>query len=104
MLHADEDELAARAQRMADAIGPPATVIPSASRAGGGSLPMTELEGPVCAVKPGAAGADALAGAIRRGDPPVVARVEDGRVLLDPRTMSDAEADQAAAAVRGSFS
>ena len=35
----------------------------------------------------------------RRGDPPVIARIEDGRVLLDPRTMSDAEAEAAGAAV-----
>ena len=60
---------------------------------------MTELEGPVCAVEPGSAGAAALAGALRRGDPPVIARIEDGRVLLDPRTMSDAEAEAAGAAV-----
>jgi hypothetical protein len=33
----------------------------------------------------------------------VIARVEEGRVLLDPRTMSDAEADEAAAAVRDSL-
>jgi L-seryl-tRNA(Ser) seleniumtransferase len=100
MLNADEDELGARAQRMADAIGPGATVIRSASRAGGGSLPLTELGGPVCAVEHRSVRADALAGALRRGEPPVVARVEDGRVLLDPRTMSDADAEQVAAAVR----
>jgi len=99
MLRADESELAGRAQRIADAIGSAAKVITSVSRAGGGSLPLTELEGPVCAVEPGSAGAAALAGALRRGDPPVIARIEDGRVLLDPRTMSDAEAEAAGAAV-----
>jgi len=100
MLRADESELADRAQRMVGAIGPPANVIRSASRAGGGSLPLTELEGPVCAVEVGAARAGALAGALRRGDPPVIARVDEGRVILDPRTMSDGEADGAASALR----
>jgi L-seryl-tRNA(Ser) seleniumtransferase len=100
MLHADEAELAGRAQRMAAAIGPAASVVRSASRAGGGSLPTLELEGPVCAVEPRAGGAAALAGALRRGEPPVVARIEDGRLVLDPRTLSDAEADAAAAAAR----
>ncbi|MFL5892512.1 MAG: L-seryl-tRNA(Sec) selenium transferase [Solirubrobacterales bacterium] len=100
MLRADESQLAERAQRMADAIGPAAGVIRSTSRAGGGSLPLMELEGPACAVEPPSGGAAALAGALRRGEPPVVARVEDGRVILDPRTISDAEADAAAAAVR----
>jgi L-seryl-tRNA(Ser) seleniumtransferase len=100
MLHAQDAELTHRAQRMADAIGPGAGVIRSVSRAGGGSLPLMELEGPVCAVQPRSSGAAALAGALRRGDPPVVARIEDAKVVLDPRTMSDAEADAAAAAVR----
>jgi L-seryl-tRNA(Ser) seleniumtransferase len=99
MLRADEAGLAERAHRIRDAIGSAANVIRSTSRAGGGSLPLTELEGPVCAVQPGTGGAAALAGALRRGEPPVVARVEDGRVILDPRTMSDAEADLAASAV-----
>ena len=29
---------------------------------------------------------DALAAALRRGDPPLVGRIERGRLLLDPRT------------------
>jgi L-seryl-tRNA(Ser) seleniumtransferase len=100
MLRAEESELAERAGRMADAIGPAASVIRSAARAGGGALPLMDLEGPVCAVAPGSTGAAALAGALRRDDPPIIARIEDGKVILDPRTMGDAEADAAAAAVR----
>ena len=98
MLHAGEAELSARAERMAAAIGSAASVRRSTARAGGGSLPLTELEGPVCIVEPGPAGADALAAALRRHEPPVIARVEEGGVVLDPRTMSDAEAEQAASA------
>jgi L-seryl-tRNA(Ser) seleniumtransferase len=103
MLQAPEEELNARAGRMADSIGAAAAVRRSTSRAGGGSLPLMDLEGPVCAVEPGSSGAGALVSALRRHDPPVIARVEEGRVLLDPRTMSDAEADEAAAAVRDSL-
>jgi hypothetical protein len=33
----------------------------------------------------------------------VIARIVKGRVVLDPRTMSDAEAEQAAAAVRAAL-
>jgi L-seryl-tRNA(Ser) seleniumtransferase len=104
MLHAGQAELMARAERMAASIGAAAVVQRSTSRAGGGSLPLLELEGPVCAVDPGRAGAGTLASALRHGDPPVIARVEEGRVLLDPRTMSDSEVDEAAAAVRDSLS
>jgi L-seryl-tRNA(Ser) seleniumtransferase len=100
MLHADDAELSARARRMAEAVGGAAAVRESTARAGGGSLPLTELDGPVCAVEPGPAGADALVAALRRHDPPVIARVEKNAVVLDPRTMNDAEAEEAAAAVR----
>jgi len=54
----------------------------------------------VCAVAPDADGADALLARLREADPPLVARIVRGRVVLDPRTMSDAEAAQAAATVR----
>ena len=38
--------------------------------------------------------------ALRAGDPPLVGRIADGRLLLDVRTLTDEEAEQAAAAVR----
>ena len=41
-----------------------------------------------------------LAVPLRLGEPPVIGVVRDGRLLLDCRTLSDAEADEAAAAVR----
>ena len=37
---------------------------------------------------------------MRIGCPPLVARIEDGRVLLDPRTLSDEEIELAADVVR----
>jgi L-seryl-tRNA(Ser) seleniumtransferase len=43
----------------------------------------------VLALAPG--GADRDAARLRRGDPPVVARVEDGRLVLDPRTVLPGE-------------
>jgi L-seryl-tRNA(Ser) seleniumtransferase len=103
MLRATEVELRTRVERMAKAIGPPAQIERATSRAGGGSLPLTELEGPVCAIDPGPAGADALVGRLRWHEPPVIARVENGRVLLDPRTMSDEDADRAAEAARSAL-
>jgi L-seryl-tRNA(Ser) seleniumtransferase len=101
MLTASEDVLAARAARMAEAIGVQAAVARAAGRVGGGALPLLDLEGPVVAI----AGAppDALARRLRAGEPPVLARIEDGRLLLDPRTLTDAEADAAAAAVRAAL-
>jgi seryl-tRNA(Sec) selenium transferase len=40
---------------------------------------------------------------LREADPPVIARIVRGRVVLDPRTMSDVDAEQAAAAVRAAL-
>jgi L-seryl-tRNA(Ser) seleniumtransferase len=45
-----------------------------------------ELPGPVVAL-PDAS----LAEPLRRGDPPLVGRIEDDRLLLDPRTLADDE-------------
>jgi L-seryl-tRNA(Ser) seleniumtransferase len=44
-------------------------------------------------------GADGQAARLREGDPPVITRISDGRVLLDPRTMSDEDVDLVAAAL-----
>jgi L-seryl-tRNA(Ser) seleniumtransferase len=41
-----------------------------------------------------------LSRALRAGSPPVVARVNEGRVLLDPRTLAEDELDLVAASVR----
>jgi L-seryl-tRNA(Ser) seleniumtransferase len=100
MLAADEDELSDRAARLAEAIGEPALVMQGASKPGGGSLPLTELTGPVCAIDPGPRGADELMTRLRGADPPVIARIAAGKVVLDVRTIADDEVDAAAAAVR----
>jgi L-seryl-tRNA(Ser) seleniumtransferase len=98
MLDVDAATLAARAQRLAEAAG--GRVVDGVARVGGGALPLLELAGPVVAVDPGPAGADALAAALRTGEPPVVALIRDGAVVLDPRTLADDELDAAGAAVR----
>jgi L-seryl-tRNA(Ser) seleniumtransferase len=97
MLTADEDALAARAERLAAATG--GTVIRAVARVGGGALPLLELHGPAVALDPGPASADALAASLRAGDPPLVGRIQDGRLLLDPRTLDDAEVEMAVEAV-----
>jgi L-seryl-tRNA(Ser) seleniumtransferase len=90
MLEATYDELRTRARMLADATG--GRVIEATARVGGGALPLLELSGPVVALEPGPAGVDALAAALRAGDPALVGRVRDGELLLDPRTLTDEEA------------
>jgi len=96
MLTAGQDELTARAERLATMV-PGAEVVPSTAKVGGGALPLLELPGPVVAI--GGAGIDALAAALRRGEPPLIGRIEAGRLLLDPRTLADDELEAAARAV-----
>jgi L-seryl-tRNA(Ser) seleniumtransferase len=96
MLIADEPQLRARADRLAQGAG---EVVEGKAKVGGGALPLLELEGPVCAVDPGELGVDELARRLREADTPVVARAREGWLLLDPRTLDDDEAREAAAAV-----
>ena len=81
----------ARAERLAGLVG--GTVEETVARVGGGALPLTELPSFACAVE------EELAAPLRTGEPPVVGVVRDGRLLLDCRTLADAEVDEVAAAV-----
>ena len=94
MLEATDDELTARARMLAEETG--GRVIEATARVGGGALPLLELSGPAVALDPGPSGVDALAAALRAGDPAVVGRVHAGELLLDPRTLNDEEARWAA--------
>jgi len=101
MLAAGEEVLSERARRLRDAAlqgGRAAEVVRGCGRAGGGALPLAELEGPVVAIA--GPDPDALAAALRAGDPALVGRVSDGRLVLDPRTLlGEAEVAQAARAL-----
>jgi L-seryl-tRNA(Ser) seleniumtransferase len=85
MLTADEATLRSRAERLAAAVG--GEVVPSVAKVGGGALPLLELPGPAVALD----GTDELAARLRAADPPVIGRIEDDRLLLDPRTLTDDE-------------
>jgi L-seryl-tRNA(Ser) seleniumtransferase len=66
------------------------SVDPIPSRIGGGALPDFELPGVGVRVEPEGS-VDALARRLRQGEPPVLARVHRGALLLDPRTLEDEE-------------
>ena len=89
MIAAPADGLRRRARRWARACGDAAGASLDTARSmiGGGSLPGEGLESPVCAIGAPPGGADAFAAALRGTDPPIVARIERGAVLLDPRTV-----------------
>ena len=98
-------ELRPRAAAVAAAVGPAASLRTGASVAGGGSLPGEGLESVLVEVDPAPAGAAAVLARLRAGDPPVVARAERGRVVVDLRTVppeQDALVARAVAAALGS--
>jgi L-seryl-tRNA(Ser) seleniumtransferase len=75
----------------------PLEVVDGESVIGGGAAPSSVLPTRLLAVGCDALSADELAARLRAGDPPIIARVEEGRVLLDLRTVFP-EQDEAVAA------
>jgi L-seryl-tRNA(Ser) seleniumtransferase len=91
MISANIDDLARRAQGWQAALhrisqaDTSLQVRDSDSTVGGGSLPGQTL--PTKALSISVASVDALAEKLRQADPPVIARIEDDLLLLDPRTV-----------------
>lgn len=105
MLTADPAELRARAATLAAAAPPGrATVVEAVAKVGGGALPLLELRGPAVALGDAADDPIALARALRTGRPPLLPRIADGRVLVDPRTLAADELADAAAAIAAALS
>jgi L-seryl-tRNA(Ser) seleniumtransferase len=99
MLGVTEHVLSQRAERLREGIGTArCEIVRAAAKVGGGALPLLELEGPAVALS--VDDPAALATALRIGDPSVIGRIHEGRLLLDPRTLADEEIAPAADAVR----
>ena len=82
-----------------------ALVVPGRSAIGGGSLPGETLPSWVlsltCSAPSG--GPEGVMERLRQGDPPVVARIEEDRVLLDPRTVLPEEDEALLQGVRAAL-
>jgi L-seryl-tRNA(Ser) seleniumtransferase len=92
MLREPPEAVRLRAERLAELVD--GEVEATIGRAGGGALPLAELPSYACAVE------ERLAAPLRAADPPVIGIVRDGRLLLDCRTLADAELIEVAEAVR----
>jgi L-seryl-tRNA(Ser) seleniumtransferase len=91
MMRLPAQEIRARAEAMekqlSAAAGLKSTIISGESLVGGGSAPTSSLPTFLLAITAESLSADELAARLRHNDPPIVARVEEGRVLLDLRTV-----------------
>lgn len=89
MLTLSSDELRSRATGLAamipDSLKP--ELVAGESAVGGGSFPGARLPTTLVSLSAKGLGVNGLAVRLRLGDPPVIARVENDRVLLDPRTL-----------------
>jgi L-seryl-tRNA(Ser) seleniumtransferase len=104
MLTVDAPTLARRAAELQQALGDQlARLEPGHSAVGGGSFPGAVLPTTVVTVDPGPLGASGLALRLRLGTPSLIARIDAGRVVLDPRTLPPDTLPAAAAAVRAAL-
>ena len=90
MMRLTQQEIGKRAEAVAAKVASPklkAEIIDGESVIGGGAAPSSVLPTRLVALSCAGVSADELAARLRSADPPVIARVEDGRVLLDLRTV-----------------
>jgi len=94
MLRMTVIELKARAEGFAQRVGPAAQPVALKSAVGGGSAPESFLQSwGVALVFAGLSGSE-IEARLRHSNPPVIGRIEDGRVVLDFRTVFPDEEDQ----------
>jgi L-seryl-tRNA(Ser) seleniumtransferase len=91
MMRLTKEAIGERAEALAARIVAPklkVEIVDGESVLGGGAAPSAVLPTRLLAVSCEGLSADELATRLRTSDPPIIARVEEGRVLLDLRTVS----------------
>ena len=96
MLAVSQEELRRRAQELAKRVtmsnsGLQAVVAETDSAMGGGALPGTAIPSYGLAVTHPKLTADAISALLRRHEPPIIARIEEDRVMIDMRTLLEGE-------------
>ncbi|HEY6308988.1 MAG TPA: L-seryl-tRNA(Sec) selenium transferase [Candidatus Angelobacter sp.] len=107
MMRLPAEEIRKRAEAVREKITTPGlrleiaiVIIPGESLVGGGSAPTSTLKTFLLAITSQSLSADQLAARLRRNSPPIVARVEEGRVLLDLRTVFEPEDEELVRALK----
>lgn len=92
MMRLTKEEVGARAESLGRTLraGLPklhVDIVDGESVVGGGAAPSSVLPTRLLALTCAGLSADELSGRLRKSDPPIITRVEDGRVLIDLRTV-----------------
>jgi L-seryl-tRNA(Ser) seleniumtransferase len=96
------EEAAALATRLSRACsGLEALCVEDSSRLGSGSLPERNIPTRVVSLRHAKLSADELGAALRAHEPPIFTRIQEDRVLIDPRTLLPGDADEIEKAARG---
>jgi L-seryl-tRNA(Ser) seleniumtransferase len=101
MLTRDADELRAAAERLRDALpaGAGATLVEGTTEVGGGSFPGVTLPAVLVRLAARSLSPDDLLRRLRDAETPVIARIADGHVVVDPRTLLAGDAERVMRAV-----
>lgn len=103
MLTEDVAEIRRRGEALQKRVGGDAELIEGESEAGGGSFPGVKVKTWLVRLNPKNLAPDPLAERLRGGDPAIIARIADDRVVLDPRTILPDEVEVVARAVRAAL-
>jgi len=91
MLSAAPDQLETRANALALTLrerGIDAQVVSTMASVGGGAFPTADIPSSAVVLS---GRAEAMEEKLRRGDPPVIGRIADGKLLLDMRSVQERE-------------
>ncbi len=104
MISASDEDMRKKAEALAGAItrvnpGIAMEIVPVEDQIGGGSAPMVRLPGYAVAIRDGAKSADRTERKLRKAEVPVIARINDDRLLLCVRTIADDELETVAKAL-----
>ncbi len=103
MLTEDVADIRRRGEALQRGIGQDTDLVVGESEVGGGSFPGAKLKTWLVALTADKLTADSVAGRLRGGSPPIIARIADDRVVLDPRTIFPEQIELVARAVRAAL-
>jgi L-seryl-tRNA(Ser) seleniumtransferase len=100
MITATEDQMKMRAGEWKQQLGT-GEVVPGRSTVGGGSLPEETLPTRLLALE--SPHPNDLANRLREADPPIIARVENDQVVIDPRTVLPSQEELLLGGLKAAF-